>query len=198
VIDDAGKLTAADAKFDIDDAALFRHPQIAAFNRSETTENPFEREARAAGVSYVRLEKQGFIGIISGGAGLGMATMDAVYHHGGVPSNFLDLGHATPEKTAAALRIVLKTPGVRGVFLNAYGGINNCAEMAKGVISVIDSLKPQQAIVVKMRGHSQEEGWALLEEKNTPIVKTGTTADGIELLKHAMQKKGDWPHVDPR
>ena len=198
VIDAAGKLTAADAKFDIDDAALFRHPQIAAFNRSETTENPFEHEARAAGVSYVRLEKQGFIGIISGGAGLGMATMDAVYHHGGVPSNFLDLGHATPEKTAAALRIVLKTPGVRGVFLNAYGGINNCAEMAKGVISVIDSLKPQQAIVVKMRGHSQEEGWALLEEKNTPIVKTGTTADGIELLKHAMQKKGDWPHVDPR
>jgi succinyl-CoA synthetase beta subunit len=198
VIDAAGKLTAADAKFDIDDAALFRHPQIAAFNRSETTENPIEHEARAAGVSYVRLEKQGFIGIISGGAGLGMATMDAVYHHGGVPSNFLDLGHATPEKTAAALRIVLKTPGVRGVFLNAYGGVNNCEEMAKGVVSVIDALKPQQAIVVKMRGHSQEEGWALLEEKNTPIVKTGTTADGIELLKHAMQKKGDWPHVDPR
>jgi succinyl-CoA synthetase beta subunit len=198
VIDDAGKLIAADAKFDIDDAALFRHPQIAAFSRSEAAENPFEREARAAGVSYVRLEDQGFIGIISGGAGLGMATMDAVYHHGGVPSNFLDLGHATPEKTAAALRIVLKTPGVSGVFLNAYGGINNCEEMAKGVITVIDSVKPQQAIVVKMRGHSQEAGWALLEQKNIPIVKTGTTADGIEMLKHEMQKKGDWPHVDPR
>jgi succinyl-CoA synthetase beta subunit len=197
VIDAAGKLIAADAKFDIDDAALFRQPQIAAFNRSETTENPFEREARAAGVSYVRLENQGFIGIISGGAGLGMATMDAVYHHGGVPSNFLDLGHATPEKTAAALRIVLKTPGVQGVFLNAYGGINNCEEMAKGVIAVINSLKPQEAIVVKMRGHSQKEGWALLAQRNIPIIKTGTTADGIELLKHAMQKKGDWPHVDP-
>lgn len=198
VIDAAGKLIAADAKFDIDDAALFRHPQIAAFYRSETTENSFEREARVAGVSYVRLETRGFIGIISGGAGLGMATMDAVYHHGGVPSNFLDLGHATPEKTAAALRIVLRTPGVKGVFLNAYGGINNCEEMAKGVITVIDSLKPQQAIVVKMRGHSQQEGWALLEEKKIPIVKTGTTADGIELLKHTLQKKGDWPHVDPR
>jgi succinyl-CoA synthetase beta subunit len=198
VIDAAGKLIAADAKFDIDDAALFRHPQIAAFKRSEATENPFEREARTAGVSYVRLETQGFIGIISGGAGLGMATMDAVYHHGGVPSNFLDLGHATPEKTAAALRIVLRTPGVKGVFLNAYGGINNCEEMARGVIAVIDSLKPQQTIVVKMRGHSQEAGWALLEKKNIPVVKTGTTADGIELLKHTLQKKGDWPHVDPR
>jgi succinyl-CoA synthetase beta subunit len=70
--------------------------------------------------------------------------------------------------------------------------------MAKGVMTVINSLKPPQAIVVKMRGHSQEEGWALLGEKNIPIVKTGTTADGIELLKHAMQQKGDWPHVDPR
>ena len=197
VIDGAGMLMAADAKFDIDDAALFRQPQIAAFKRSKTTENPFEREARAAGVSYVRLEDRGFIGIISGGAGLGMATMDAVYHHGGVPSNFLDLGHATPEKTAAALRIVLKTPGVGGVFLNAYGGINNCEEMAKGVITVVESLKPPQAIVVKMRGHSQEAGWALLAEKDIPTVKTGTTADGIELLKHTMQQKGDWPHVDP-
>ena len=197
VIDAAGMLMAADAKFDIDDAALFRQPQIAAFKRSETAENPFEREARVAGVSYVRLEDRGFIGIISGGAGLGMATMDAVYHHGGVPANFLDLGHATPEKTAAALRIVLKTPGVSGVFLNAYGGINNCEEMAKGVMTVVESLKPQQAIVVKMRGHSQEAGWALLAEKNIPTVKTGTTADGIELLKDTMQKKGDWPHVDP-
>jgi len=62
---------------------------------------------------------------------------------------------------------------------------------------VIDSLKPQQAIVVKMRGHSQETGWALLAQKTIPTVKTGTTADGIELLKHVMQKKGDWPDVDP-
>ena len=83
------------------------------------------------------------------------------------------------------------------MFLNAYGGINNCEEMAKGVITVVESLKPQQAIVVKMRGHSQEAGWALLAEKDIPTVKTGTTADGIELLKHTMQQKGDWPHVDP-
>lgn len=190
IIDDKDRMWAADAKVEIDDSALFRLPEIKNLYRSATSGNALEEEARAAGVIYVRLNENGNIGLIAGGAGVGMATMDTVYHFGGVPANFLDLGGiATPEKTAAALKIVLKTPGVQGVFLNAFGGINNCREMAEGVVRVIEELNPEQIITVKMRGHSQEEGWALLEEKNIPVVKLGTTEDGIALLIREMEKK---------
>jgi len=190
IIDAKGHVWAADAKMEIDDAALFRQPRIQKFERRESTENPLELEARAAGVSYVRLSEEGNIGLIAGGAGVGMATMDTVYHYGGVPANFLDLGGiATPEKTAAALKIVLKTPGVQGVFLNAFGGINNCREMAEGVVRVIEELNPPQTIAVKMRGHSQEKGWALLAAREIPVVKYGTTEEGILLLLEEMGKR---------
>ncbi|UCD78568.1 MAG: ADP-forming succinate--CoA ligase subunit beta [Desulfobacterales bacterium] len=190
IVDAKGRVSAADAKMEIDDAALFRQPLIQNFERQASTENPLELEAQAAGVSYVRLSEEGNIGLIAGGAGVGMATMDTVYHYGGVPANFLDLGGvATPEKTAAALKIVLKTPGVQGVFLNAFGGINNCREMAEGVVRVIEEMNPPQTITVKMRGHSQEKGWALLAAREIPVVKYGTTEEGILLLLEEMEKR---------
>jgi len=190
IIDKKGQVWAADAKMEIDDSALFRQSRIQNFERQESTVNLLELEAQAAGVSYVRLSEEGNIGLIAGGAGVGMATMDTVYHYGGVPANFLDLGGiATPEKTAAALKIVLKTPGVQGVFLNAFGGINNCREMAEGVVRVIEELNPPQTITVKMRGHSQEKGWALLADRDIPVVKYGTTEEGILLLLEEMEKR---------
>ncbi|MGD2272937.1 MAG: acetate--CoA ligase family protein [Desulfobacterales bacterium] len=191
IIDPQGKGWAADAKVEIDDAALFRSKAVEKLKRNRQIADPLEAEADAAGVSYVRLNNQGNIGLIAGGAGLGMATMDTVYFYGGLPANFLDLGGmATPEKTAAALEVVLKTPGVEGVFINAFGGINNCREMAEGLVKVIEERDPQQVIVVKMRGHSQDEGWSLLEAKNIPIVRHGTTEDGIVLLLEEMKQKG--------
>ena len=194
IIDSRGKAWAADAKVEIDDAALFRLKSVEQFRRKQEIGDPLEAEAREAGVSFVRLKENGNIGLIAGGAGVGMATMDTVYFYGGVPANFLDLGGiATPEKTAAALKIVLKTPGVEGVFLNAFGGINNCREMAEGVVRVIEEINPSQVITVKMRGHSQDEGWSLLESKGIPIVKYGTTDDGIQLLLAEMKKKGAMP-----
>jgi len=136
----------------------------------------------------------GNIGLISGGAGLGMATMDMISIHGGRPANFLDLGgNATEEKTAAALRIVLRTPGVEGILMNAFGGINNCERMAKGILHVMDELRPKQALVVKMRGHSQEEGWALLESRQIPIIKFGTTEEAVLLLMEKMKERGASP-----
>lgn len=190
IIDRAGRAFAADAKLEIDDSALFRLKEVRSFKRNRKPEDSLEAEARAAGVSYVRMNG-GNIGLIAGGAGLGMASMDMISAHGGRPANFLDLGgDATPSKTAAALSIVLKTPGVEGVLINAYGGINNCEAMAKGIIQVIKKLKPRQAIVVKMRGHSQEEGWTLLEGKKIPIVKFGTTEEAVMLLLTEIQKKG--------
>jgi len=190
IIDRAGKAFAADAKVEIDDSALFRQRGASDFKRNRKPGNSLEAEAEDAGVSYVRMNG-GNIGLIAGGAGLGMASMDMISAHGGEPVNFLDLGgDAIPSKTASALRIVLTTPGVEGVLINAYGGINNCEAMAKGIIQVIEELKPRQAIVVKMRGHSQEEGWTLLEGKKIPIVKFGTTEEAVMLLLKEIQKKG--------
>jgi succinyl-CoA synthetase beta subunit len=184
-----GNFFAADAKFEIDDSALFRLVEAKDFKRDEARMDPLEAEARAAGVSYVRMNR-GNIGLISGGAGLGMATMDAITNHGGVPANFLDLGgDATPEKTAAALKIVLKTPGVEGVLLNVFGGINNCEQMAKGIAKVIDEMNPKQTITVKMRGHSQEAGWTLLEARQVPVIKYGTTEAAVVVLLEEMKRR---------
>ncbi len=191
VIDTDGAAIAADAKFDVDDSALYRLAEVRSFHRGkEDIENPLEQAATDAGVSYVSLG-HGNIGLIAGGAGVGMATMDMVFEYGGEPVNFLDLGgSATPKKTADALKIVLSTPGVEGVFINVFGGINNCEEMAQGISDVIDELNPSQQITVKMRGHSQDEGWAILEAKNIPLIKFGTTEEGVKLLLDEMEKKG--------
>jgi succinyl-CoA synthetase beta subunit len=187
---DRGAL-AVDAKVEIDDSGLGRIKESETFIRKEALIDPLEMEAKREDIAYVRMP-EGNIGLISGGAGLGMATMDMISAHGGRPANFLDLGgNATEEKTAAALRIVLKTPGVEGILMNAFGGINNCERMAKGIVRALDGLRPQQAIVVKMRGHSQEEGWALLESRQIPIVKFGTTEEAVLLLMEKMKKKGE-------
>jgi succinyl-CoA synthetase beta subunit len=196
VIQSNGQVCAADAKIEIDDSALFRQPEILAFDRTQDPGDPLEVEARDAGISYVRLKENGNIGLIAGGAGLGMASMDAIYHHGGIPANFLDLGHATPEKTTAAMKIVLKTPGVAGIFVNAYGGMNNCGEIGEGIIKGLDEARPTQAIVVKMRGHSQKRGWQLLADRGIPVIKYGTTSEGIRLLIKEMEKREGVHHGD--
>lgn len=189
VIDEQGRILAADSKVEIDDSALFRLKMDNNFKRKEEILDPLEAEAKAVGVSYVGMGK-GNIGLIAGGAGLGMASMDMISAHRGVPANFLDLGgDATTEKTAAALRIVLKTPGVKGILINLFGGINNCESMAGGIVQVMDEINPSQVVVVKMRGHSQEEGWAILESRNIPIVKYGTTEEAVILLLELMKKK---------
>lgn len=189
VIDEQGRILAADSKVEIDDSALFRLKMDNNFKRKEEILDPLEAEAKAVGVSYVGMGK-GNIGLIAGGAGLGMASMDMISAHRGVPANFLDLGgDATTEKTAAALRIVLKTPGVKGILINLFGGINNCESMAGGIVQVMDEINPSQVVVVKMRGHSQEEGWAILESINIPIVKYGTTEEAVILLLELMKKK---------
>ncbi len=194
VVLENGDVFAADAKIEIDDSALYRQPVVRAFERPDNVGHPLEREAREAGVAYVRLNETGNIGLICGGAGLGMATMDAVYHHGGIPANFLDLGHVTPEKMAASMEIVLKTPGVEGVFVNAYGGMNNCGDIGEGISKIVDTMQPEQAIVVKMRGHSQEKGWDLMAERNIPVIKYGTTGEGIRLLMKVMQSREGEAH----
>ena len=189
ILSEAGEIYAADSKFEIDDSALYRVKESKSFHRSEAFEDQLEAEAKAAGVAYVPMG-EGNIGIISGGAGLAMASMDLVSILGGKPANFLDLGGGTtPERTAEALKIVLKTPGVEGVLFNVFGGINNCEQMAKGIAQVFDEKKPPQTIIVKMRGYSQEAGWEILEARNVNIIKHGTTEDAVKKLLTEMKKK---------
>jgi succinyl-CoA synthetase beta subunit len=185
-----GDILAVDSKIEVDDSALFRLPEVRAFRRSVAVDDPLEAEAGNAGVSYISMNN-GNIGIISSGAGLAMASMDMVSLHGGRPANFLDLGGgASPEKAAAALEIVLKTPGVEGVLFNVFGGSNNCEQMARGITRVVDDLAPPQTIVVKMRGYSQEQGWKLLEERNIPVVKFGTTEEAVDMMLEKMGGRG--------
>lgn len=183
-----GVLIAADAKVTLDDEALERHP-VGWELAQEDAGDDFARRAREIGVSYVQLDEGGEIGIIAGGAGLAMATMDAVAQQGGRPVNFLDTGGGiSRDRMAAALRLVLANNGVKGVVINIFGGINNCLTVAQGITDVVDSDHPAAEIVVKTRGHSQEEAWSLLAKYDMGVVKCGTTVEAVRMLLRSIQK----------
>lgn len=200
-------LVAADSKVILDDSAGFRRrlsftaPGPANVPKRSASEE-LEEEAARYGLSYVRVDEDGDIGIIAGGAGLAMATVDMVAFHGGRPANFLDTGGGvTEEQMANAVKIVAKIPSVKGIIINVFGGINNCAVMARGIARALTDLGWQSEsnrppIVVKMRGHSQEEGWALLESFGVPLVKLGTTEEAVRLLLDRLSQVKDgrrWP-----
>lgn len=188
VIDKAGAVFAADAKFELDSSAAFRFPKGIPRKRETDGQDLLESEAAGKGLAYIRLSG-GNIGVIAGGAGLSMATMDMVAAFGGQPANFLDLGGgASSQKSAESLRMVLKTPGIRGVVINVFGGINNCEIMANGIAEVIRNDRPGIPIVVKMRGYSQEEGWRILEALDVPLVKHGTTEEAVKLLMRKVTR----------
>jgi len=179
-----GKLVAADAKLVIDDNALYRQGDYTCIPRQETARvNPAQREAQEAGLIYVELEEDGDIGLIAGGAGIGMATVDTIKFYGGKPFNFLDLGGGvTTEKTYVAMRILMSNPQIRGIVINIFGGINNCADMAKGVEKAVLECPHHKKIVVKSRGFSQEIGWEIYARLGCKQVKYGSTDDAVQLL----------------
>jgi succinyl-CoA synthetase beta subunit len=180
-----GEIIALDAKIVIDDAALFRRKNLEKFKEDKSS--LLERRAEESNLSFVKLEK-GNIGIIAGGAGLALCTMDTVNSLGGKPMNFLDLGGGVSrESMANAVRIVASIPGVKGIIINAFGGINNCEIMAKGIVDVLEDKDVKlPRIVVKMRGHNQEEGWSLLEKHNIDLVKLGTTGEAVDKLLKSL------------
>jgi succinyl-CoA synthetase beta subunit len=156
-----GKVIAADAKFDVDDNALFRHEELLAF-KEEAEEDPIEAEAHRQGVTYVRLP--GDIGIMGNGAGIVMGTLDMVTREGGAPANFCDIGGGASEETVRrCLSIVLLNPNVKGVLINVFGGITRGDAVAGGVLAAVSSLDVKVPIVVRMAGTRAEEGLKLLE-----------------------------------
>jgi len=164
---------AADARLNIDNNALFRHPNIAEIQREgELSEfSAREQEARTLGLTYVELD--GDIGVIGNGAGLTMATLDSLTLLGGKPANFLDLGGgASPERIETAVTFVIKDSRVKTVFVNILGGITKCDDTARGIIETRRRLGSEKPIVVRMMGTNEEEGKRLLEEAGIETLDT--------------------------
>lgn len=164
---------AADARLNVDNNALFRHPDIGELQQeSELSEfSVRELEARALGLTYVELD--GNIGIIGNGAGLTMATLDSVTLLGGKPATFLDLGGgASPERIETAVTFVVKDPRVRAVFVNILGGITRCDDTARGIIETRKRLGSEKPVVVRMMGTNEEEGRRLLMEAGIDTLDT--------------------------
>ena len=162
VVTGGGKLLAVDGKMLLDDNGLFRHFELAEM-RDADEETAEEQEARRHGLSYVKLD--GEIGCMVNGAGLAMATMDIIKLHGGEPANFLDIGGgAQADKVAAALRIILSDPNVKGVLFNIFGGITRCDEVARGIREALAEVPTTVPMVARLVGTNEEEGRQILAE----------------------------------
>jgi succinyl-CoA synthetase beta subunit len=156
----SGDVIALDAKINLDDNGLYRHPGFEKMREVEANEES-ENEARQMGLSYVGLE--GNIGCVVNGAGLAMATMDLVKHHGGQPANFLDIGGSSnPEKVVTAMRIILRDPNVKAILFNIFGGITRCDDVANGIVQAVNQFKPAVPIVVRLTGTNEEEAKKIL------------------------------------
>jgi succinyl-CoA synthetase beta subunit len=154
VITAENHLVALDAKIVLDENGLFRHPELADL-RDIDAEDWSETQGRKFGVSFVKLDGQ--IGCMVNGAGLAMATLDIIKHLGGEPANFLDIGGgASSEKVAAAMRLILADPNVKAILINVFGGITRCDEVAKGLITAYDEVKPNVPIVARLVGTNEE------------------------------------------
>ncbi|MEA2523650.1 MAG: succinyl-CoA synthetase beta subunit [Thermomicrobiales bacterium] len=170
VLTEGGEWLALDAKMSFDDNALARHPGIEDL-RDLDEENATELEARRSGISFVKLD--GNIGCIVNGAGLAMATMDAVKLHGGDPANFLDVGGgANAEQVAKAFSLVTADPNVRAILINIFGGITRGDVVANGIREALGQVDVKAPIVVRLAGTNAEEGRRLLAEAGLQAVDT--------------------------
>ncbi len=171
-----GKGHAIDAKVNLDDNAMYRHPDYEAL-RDLQEEKPSERMAREAGLSFVKL--QGNVGCLVNGAGLAMATMDLVKYYGGQPANFLDIGGSSnPEKVVNALEIILSDAEVKAVLFNIFGGITRCDDVAQGIITATKSMNIKVPIVVRLTGTNEAEGRAMLSQ--TDLVPASTMDEAVQ------------------
>ncbi|MFJ5776759.1 ADP-forming succinate--CoA ligase subunit beta [Streptomyces sp. NPDC093094] len=182
----SGEVIALDGKVSLDENAEFRHPEYEELHDKDAA-NPLEAAAKAKGLNYVKLE--GEVGIIGNGAGLVMSTLDVVAYagenHGGVkPANFLDIGGgASAQVMANGLEIILGDPDVKSVFVNVFGGITACDEVANGIVQALQLLEDRgenvsKPLVVRLDGNNAELGRQILTDANHPLVQRVDTMDG--------------------
>jgi len=174
-----GDYLALDSKVEIDDSALYRHTDLN-LNPEGRITNPLERKGHEIGVSYLELD--GDIAIIASGAGLGMATMDIISTRMR-PANFLETGGAiTEEMLYKVMDLVLQKEGIRGLFINVYGGINPIQEGAKGIVRYMREHNVKIPVVAKALGNRQEETWEILKQQGIHVVTDVSTEKGVEEL----------------
>lgn len=179
-----GRVLALDAKFGFDDNALFRHPEIVAM-RDTDEEDPREVAASEYDLNYIGLD--GNIACLVNGAGLAMATMDIIKHFGGEPANFLDVGGgASKEQVAAAFKIILGDPNVKGILINIFGGIMDCNVIAEGVIAAAKETGLPIPLVVRLEGNNVDAGKATLATSGLDIVTADDMADGAKKIVAAV------------
>lgn len=182
VVTGEGKLLALDAKINIDDNALFAHPDLLAM-RDTSQEDPTETAAKQHDLSYVTLE--GTVGCMVNGAGLAMATLDVIQLHGGKPANFLDVGGgATAAKVAEAFKLILADKKVKAVLVNIFGGIVRCDLIAEGIIAAVKEVGVTVPVVVRLEGTNAEGGRKLLEDSGLALL---TATDLDEAAKKAVE-----------
>lgn len=180
----AGQLRAIDAKMNIDDNELFRRKDIAAYRDSES-EAAAEVEARAQGLTYIKLE--GDVGCCVNGAGLAMATMDLVKYYGGEPANFLDIGgSSSPEKVVAALQIITADSAVKSILFNIFGGITRCDDVANGIVEATRQIELDRPITIRLTGTNEERAVQILEAAGFSAMTDMDAAvqKAVELVKN--------------
>jgi succinyl-CoA synthetase beta subunit len=186
VVTKGGEVLALDAKFNFDDNALFRHPEIAAM-RDVAEEDPREVEASKFGLNYIGLD--GNIACLVNGAGLAMATMDIIKHYGGEPANFLDVGGgATEQQVTEAFKILVADPNVKAILVNIFGGIMKCDVIAQGIINAVKTVKLPVPLVVRLEGTNVEAGKRLLEESQLPLITASDLADAAQKIVAATKR----------
>ncbi len=182
-----GEVLALDAKFNFDDNALYRHPEIAAL-RDVAEEDPREVEASKHGLSYIGLD--GNIACLVNGAGLAMATMDIIKFYGGEPANFLDVGGgATEEQVTKAFKILIADKNVKAILVNIFGGIMKCDVIAKGIIDAAKTVKLSVPLVVRLEGTNVERGKQLLKESGLELIAADDLADAAQKAVAAAKRK---------
>jgi len=187
VVTTKGEVLALDAKFNFDDNALYRHPEIAAM-RDTAEEDPREVEASKHGLNYIGLD--GNIACLVNGAGLAMATMDIIKFYGGSPANFLDVGgSATEEQVTEAFKILVADKRVEAILVNIFGGIAKCDVIAQGILNAAKAVKLSVPLVVRLEGTNVKEGKQLLKESGLSLITADDLGDAAKKAVEAAREK---------
>src|SRR5213075_3061547 len=187
VVTKKNEVLALDAKFNFDDNALYRHPEIAAM-RDTAEEDPREVEASRHELNYIGLD--GNIACLVNGAGLAMATMDIIKFYGGNPANFLDVGgSATEEQVTEAFKILITDKKVQAILVNIFGGIMKCDVIAQGIINAAKTVHLSVPLVVRLEGTNVEKGKRLLKESGVALITADDLADAAQKAVEAASSK---------
>jgi succinyl-CoA synthetase beta subunit len=182
-VDGTQILMAVDGKINLDDNALYRHPELQEL-RDFDEEDPMEAEASYYNLSYIKLD--GSIACLVNGAGLAMSTMDIIKHYGGKPANFLDVGGgASPDQVLAAFKIITTDPNVKAILVNIFGGIMRCDIIAKGIIAAVKENNLQLPLVVRLEGNSADLARQILRDSGLTVIEAHSMAEAAEKVVQA-------------